>query len=471
MKSLPRKTLLLASLSCGLLPVVAQDAPAKGFTPSLTLGFEERVRNERWNNIDFNGAVADQRDHYRFRTRIWAVANLSPNLEIAAGLCNEDRKIKQPDDLTFSSAYTGDNKTHTQFNGREVFFETLYVDYKPSSQVSARVGRQNLVKGEGFILMDGTPGDGSRSGYSNAVDLAFAWSKSKLEFIAIDNPARDRFLPQINKIDRPAEANLLCEWDEQALGLYFSGKEWSGNTLDAYYILKTEKNFNLWNPTKIAYQPDRQFSTLGARVAQDFGPGLSVTGEFAYQFGSQDAGVDPRNPSATPVIAKDISAWGGYARLKKGFEASWKPSVSVGYIGLSGQDPTSSKVTAWDPVFSRFPKWSEYYAYAVGSEKGVGYLQNLSMWELEFKCSPCKAVDLRVTYYKMAAFERAAASTGSDKDRGDLYELRTDMRFSKDLKGHVVYERMLPGHFKATHDTGSFFRAELSYTFNHRFGL
>jgi len=466
-----RTALRCATLVCGLIPgsgLAAQDAAAKPFTPFVDLGFEERARNEHYNNTDSNSGGLDQRNQFRFRTRLWAVAGLTPDLELAAGLCYEARKIKQQDYLTYSNAYTGESKTHTQFNGREVFFETLYVKYKLSSQVSAKVGRQDIVRGEGFILMDGTPGDGSRSGYFNAVDLAYAWSQSKLEFIAIDDPAQDRFLPQINKIDRPAEANLLTEWDEQALGLYYSGKEWTGTTLDAYCILKAEKNFNLWNPTKVAFQPDRKFSTVGTRVAKVLGYGLTATGEFAYQFGHQDAGLDPRSQSATPVTAKNISAWGGYGRATKSFDAPWTPALAVGYIALSGQDPHSGKITAWDPVFSRFPKWSEYYAYALAPEKGVAYWQNLSMWQVEATCSPCKAVDLRATYYKMAAFE---ASTGTDKDRGNLYELRADMRFTPGFKGHVVYERMIPGNFKATNDPGYFFRAEVAYTFKHRFSL
>nr|WP_320131197.1 hypothetical protein [uncultured Holophaga sp.] len=157
--------------------------------------------------------------------------------------------------------------------------------------------------------------------------------------------------------------------------------------------------------------------------------------------------------------------------MKKTFSAPWKPSFSATYVALSGQDPTSGKITAWDPVFSRFPKWSEYYIYALPAEKGVAYWQNLSMWELEFKCSPCKVLDLRTTYYRMAALQPAATNAGSDKDRGDVYICRADVKFTPDLKGHVVYERMIPGHFNATDDPGYFMRVEVSYLFKHRFAL
>ncbi|MBP1627582.1 MAG: hypothetical protein H6Q00_2057 [Holophagaceae bacterium] len=456
MELTPRTALLCATLVCGLIPgrsLVAQDATAKPFTPFVELGFEERVRTERWNNTDFNSGntisstSSDPRTQYRFRSRLWAVADLTPDLEIAAGLCHEARKVKRVDDYSY--------------NGREVLFDTLYVDYKFTPQLTARVGRQNIVRGEGFILMDGTAGDGSRTTYFNAVDVAYAWSKSKLEFIGITNFSDDR-LPVLNEKDTPI--NRLNEWNEQAVGLYYTGKEWSGTTLDAYYILKSETH-DYRATTSASFQPDRQFSTLGARAAQELGQGWSITGEFAYQWGSQDANplaVDVRN-----LDERDISAWGGYARVKKSFEAAWKPSISAGYVALSGQDG-SNKITAWNPVFSRFPKWSEYYVYAIAPEKGVAYWQNLGMWELEVKCSPCKAVDLRATYYCMKAFE---ASTGTDKDRGDLYELRADMRFSPAFKGHVVYERMIPGNYKAANDPGYFFRAEVSYTFKHRFWL
>ena len=47
--------------------------------------------------------------------------------------------------------------------------------------------------------------------------LAYAWKKSKIELIGISNPSRDRYLPRFSDRHR-----LLTEWDDQAIGSYFT---------------------------------------------------------------------------------------------------------------------------------------------------------------------------------------------------------------------------------------------------------
>ncbi|MBI1752796.1 MAG: alginate export family protein [Acidobacteria bacterium] len=433
----------------GATPCLSQTPPSDS---KYEFGFEERVRSEDWDNIaDHNNAKADYRTHYRFRTRAWLTANLTKDLELSAGLCSENRKTTRPENF--------------RYNGREVVFDTLYLDYTFSPAFSVRVGRQNLMRGEGFVLFDGSSGDGSRTTYFNAIDATFTWSKSKLEFLVISDPKEDK-LPVVNEIKNPAEKVLLNEWDEQGLGLYYTGREIPGTSLEGYYFYKTEKK-DYRAVTSPALQPDRRIHTLGGRVVQDLQGGWTLSAEAAGQQGTQDA------RPGTLDHARDISAWGGYARTKKTFEGGWKPSVSLAYIAQSGQDRSSDKITAWDPIFSRWPKWSEFYVISVAPEKAIGYATNNSMWEAEFKCSPTKALDLRATLYKMAAMEAPAAAPGpifsNGKDRGLLWQTRADYRFSPSLKGHVLYEHFTPGSFYSGDDSGHFLRFEFSYTFKTRF--
>ena len=48
-------------------------------------------------------------------------------------------------------------------------FETLYLEHRFADGASLRVGRQDITRGDGFILTDGSPLDGSRVVYFNAV--------------------------------------------------------------------------------------------------------------------------------------------------------------------------------------------------------------------------------------------------------------------------------------------------------------
>jgi hypothetical protein len=176
-------------------------AQQSGDIPSL----EQRVRNENWNNIlDYSGSSNDQRNQIRYRTRFWLKTPLTSNIEVAVGLNQETNQI-----------------INGQNHFDEVDFETAYVQVNRlfSNRLSLRVGRQNLMRGEGFILLEGNPWDGSRTIYHNAAVLSYASKKGTLDFIGIYDPSYDRFLPRFHDQHR-----LLQEWTESALGSYYTRK-------------------------------------------------------------------------------------------------------------------------------------------------------------------------------------------------------------------------------------------------------
>lgn len=426
-----------ALLSSGIL-----NAQHTGEALKWQWGFEERVRSEDWDDIiDHDVTRMDARTHYRFRTRLWGQLQKA-GWSFAAGLNNENRETTRPGNYPY--------------NGREVFFETLNLGYRFSKEWAFTLGRQNLMRGEGFILMDGTPGDGSRSLYFNALDLVWTPRDAKLELMAIANPSKDKYLPVLNKIENPTE-NRLVEWDEKAIGLYYTQNLGQGSQGEAYYFYKSESMLE----TKPKFMRDRRFHTLGGRLLQPLGEGWSLAMEAAGQQGNiraQDA-----------EGARDIEAWGGYARLKKAFEASWNPSLSLGYIGLSGQDPRSTgQSTAWQPLFARWPKWGELYIYSQIPETRVAHWTNTAMWELEFKCKPSAKWDLRATYYKMAAYQPLAAAPGdtfsTGENRGDVWQARVDFQPIQSLKTHFLYEYLKPGNAYHGRDGGYFMRFDVSWT-------
>ncbi len=120
---------------------------------------------------------------------------------VVSRLNNETRKTIEPD-------------TPLKFD--EVIFENLYLDLALSRQVSVKAGRQNLVRGEGFLFIEGNPLDGSRTAYFNAIDVTWSPVKDlKLELLGISNPDHDIYLPRIND-----KHKSLIEWDEEAIGFY-----------------------------------------------------------------------------------------------------------------------------------------------------------------------------------------------------------------------------------------------------------
>ncbi len=421
-------------LVCALAPLAAQTDTAR----NIEFGFEQRVRNENFNNLfDFSGSADDQRVQVRWRTRAWMKAPLSRDIDFTVGVNQETNQILTPD---------------RPFRFDEAFFETAYVDFKRLfvHGLSLRVGRQDLRKGEGFLLFDGTPGDGSRTLYFNAAVLGYSWKKSKIELIGISNPRTDRYLPRVH--DR---SKALIDWNERALGAYYTGSELKDTAIEAYYFYKKETG----DPRPVAnvqHQGDRHLWTAGGRAIRKFPHGLSLTSEFASQWGEQ-------HPNRT------LASKGGYAYLKKNFGRDGRHYVLGGYIGLSGDDPaTPSKIENWDPLFSRWPKWSELLIYTQLREIAGNYWSNTGMWQAEMVYVPLKPVNVRLTYYHLAAFHPfsgAPSLYATGKTRGDLPQIRVDYTPNKYWKFHALYERMVPGNFYSARAPAYFLRFEAIFTY------
>lgn len=398
-------------------------------------GFEQRVRNENWNNImDYNDNADDEREQIRYRTRVWMKAPLGSNVDFAVALNQETNQ-----------------KMNMVNKFDEVFIESLYLDIKKLfvKGLALRVGRQNLMHGEGFMLFEGNSGDGSRSVYFNAVNLSYTHKKSTLELIGILNPSMDRMLPVVHNMRK-----RLTEWDEQALGFYYTDKNLKNTSVEAYYFYK--KEVNDYRPvTNLQFQPDRHISTMGGRVVQKLSPAWTLTGELAGQWGAQHNNVN-------------LSGWAGYGYLKRTWKHAWKPYVLGGYWGFSGDDPATKDNEGWDPIFSRWPKWSELYIYSQVREKGVAYWTNTGMFQAETGFSPHKKIDLRFTFYQMNAFHPFpgnAAMFGSGTNRGQNFQAKMDFVPYKNFKGHVLYETQAPGDFYRNQPGGYFLRFEISYLF------
>src|ERR1044072_8862754 len=149
--------MLLAGASAQQMPpstTSAKDEQAAAQSASeektLTLGADLRVRSENWSNIiDFNHANDDVRQQMRYRIRAWMHLPITRLIDFRVGVADEFYQFLQPirnlnyNEAVFDSFSLGISKLHWP-------------------ALSMRVGRQDLARGEGFVLFDGTPGDGSR---------------------------------------------------------------------------------------------------------------------------------------------------------------------------------------------------------------------------------------------------------------------------------------------------------------------
>ena len=425
---------VLAMLLVGTVAQAEDSEPAY----RLEIGGEERVRTENWENLsDFDDDLDDTRHQWRFRTRVWSNFHIGARHTFAIGLNNESRKLTTPD---------------TEFSWDEVVFETLYFESKIASATTIRVGRQNVARDDGWLVFEGGPLDGSRTGYFNALDATYEGESSKLQLLVVSDPSTDEYLPRLNDKDK-----RLIEWDELAAGLAYTNTGLAATEFQGYWYWKRESD-DFRAESDPQRQPDRDLHTLGGRFERQLPHGWSLMVDVAGQMGSQD-------PDS------DIRAWGSEASLEKTFAHATKPLLGVSWVGLSGDDPGSADNEGWDPLFARWPKWSELYLYTLAGERGVAYWTNLAMGRLRFEITPWTPLHVHASCSRLRAFEKPTgqASLYDTKTRGDLFELRADLRLNERWRGHVLGELFRPGGFYASHDDAWFLRAEIIASFAHIF--
>ena len=411
-------------------PVNAETGSERG--AKLKLDFSERFRLISWDNpITLDSSEEEGSFFTRNRTSLGLLWKPFSDLDIYFKATNEFRYYFKPEGR--------------DFNINEIFVDNLYFRLKNICDLPLTItaGRQNLFFGEGFIVVDGGPLDGSRSSWFDAfrTDISFN-DHGKLSFFYLSTPEQDNFLPIIN-----GREQLLNEYPHRGFGFYYSGK-WEKNDIELYYIKKlTDTNGD--DLTNINY------GVAGSRIKHPLTEDFSITGEIAYQYGNKDS--------------IPISAGGGYfyfqyhpfsslPRLKK---------IKFGVIYLSGDNPATRKIEGWDPVFSRWPKWSESYIYTLIRENGAAMWSNFSSLFLTLDIKPVKRGNLHTgIYYLMAPAKgcKCSLTGGNGKTRGTLLIGRFNYKLNRFLSGHIVYEHFKPGNFYFEGaESYNWFRVELMY--------
>ncbi|MDD2601041.1 MAG: alginate export family protein [Kiritimatiellae bacterium] len=321
----------------------------------LDAGGDMRARYEfkdNWMSSGKNTIGTAYEDYLRFRTRLWGEVEYQEKHKLFLRLGNEFR------DYSNSTK----NKNRNEFPD-EIYIENLYFDLKEiADRFSLRVGRQDIILGAGRLVKDGTPGDGSRSIYFDAlratVDLM---EQSTLDLIGIYNYYRDNATigngHDLYDMTYIKSGSPYSKMDEMALVAYFSYNEIEDFPMEFYYIWKQETRFY----DKTTRYPGRNFHTLGTRLNPHFTEKFSGELESAVQSGEVD--------SQGKMQEREIMAWMTYTALTYSEkELSGKPQGSLALLYLSGDEDSYYKTTdgstdhGWNPVFNRSSWFSEICA-------------------------------------------------------------------------------------------------------------
>lgn len=431
-----KQTLLLTILgfciSFGTLLKAQQTEEQQKFKFS----FSERIRLTTLGNAITLDKNTDTWTFSRWRTYIGVDYAPLENLHFSMQLGNESR-------VWFSPA----NK-HTNFD--EVFVNQLYVDWKNVGAIplDLKIGRQNIMLDEGFVCFDGQPLTGSRSAYFNAVrgDFHIDANQTLTAFLSY-NPKTDNLLPIINEL-KPSQ--LLEEQSNRGVGLYYQA-EWEFlKKLSVYY-------FHKGTVANEKHSLALKRNTLGGRALVPFSSQWQCVAEGAYQFGKTGE--------------ETHSAYGGYLRFEYTLQnIPFAQRLSLGSFYLSGDDPETSKTEGWEPLWGRFPKWSESYIYTLIVEnKGkVAYWSNMASLHAEIKGEISEKILFDAAYHHLWAVEdnKTEFCSGEGKQRGDLLICRIAYKIDTKWSGHLLWENFSPGNFYSSSADGyNWVRFELMYKF------
>jgi hypothetical protein len=460
--------------SAPAMTAVDQEAPAESEVGGGILNrVEEAKQPAPW--LKFNGdirlreifapnLVLDQEDRHfqRFRFRLGATVTPVENIDINARAVWEPRHYCEPD----RRAQVREGEYIDEWTLNEVIIDKLNVHWKNIGglPLAIKAGRQDLIFGNGWLVLDGTPLDGSRTIFFDAV-------RATLELKDIDTTVDLVYIDQHADSDRWFEPfgdedfhNI--EQDEKGAILYVTNKSIENTQIDGYFIYKKDQPDIGTEPGDVRaghlapWQTGThgEIYTYGARVLGNVGENWKYRGEFAQQFGHKSGAA--------------LCAWGVNTRLEYHFNDEHKNSLHAGYEFLSGDDPdTDGKNEQFDPLWGRWPQWSELLAYGVALENRPGEFTNLHRLNMGWNCVPMEKLTFRADYNLLFTDEKAAYGTRGatfNPDscfRGQLWTAVLGYKFNEHINGHLVGELFCPGDWYGDdrNDAAALLRYELTF--------
>ncbi len=455
-------------------------------TPWLHMGLDERLRieaGENWQTLDpdHNKGTDDRWMYERYRTRWWTKWTLDENVSFNTRLVWEFRTWQQPEAKTqFTNPPGGGANPHvTNWNVDEALFDWFNVNIRNLGglPLTATVGRQDIIFGVGWLVLDASPLDGSRTiGLFDAARFTYDWSDmaTKVDVIYANNaPESDRWLKPINDQDRG-----LMEDKEQAGIVYLTNTSFKPIQLEGFFIYKQDKpldhtltNFPfIWSEKGDLY-------TFGAAVAGTQGDHWKYRAEGAVQTGNR-AGDEPRPGSPLAVVdlgpRHDVLAFGTLDTLEYQFKDPHDNATHLTYEYASGDDPDTDRIERFDLLWGRWPRWSELLIYTWANETRVADTTNLHRLNIGHRIQINRQWQLTGDYHALWADENTGAVipsrlhvSGSEKFRGHLLTSWLRYKFSDQLYGHFLAEYFFPGdYYVSPSDTNAYFlRVNVEYIF------
>jgi hypothetical protein len=446
--------------------------------PWLSMGLDLRFRAVSGENIySLNDAERNHEIEYeRYRFRWWTKTILSDDISFNTRLTWEFRTWDEPE---YKAANTlkpfGEGNNLREFNPDEALFDWFNLSMRNIAglPLTATIGRQDIIFGVGWLVLDATPLDGSRTLYFDAARFTYDWAdaKTKIDLIYIDQSAKsDRFLKPINDQDR-----AVTEQEERGAILYVTNKSLEKTQLEGFFIYKNDNPIDgpVTNVPPSVMPPSSEIWSKRASI-YTFGGAISGTPAENWRYRAEGALQTGRKDNAAGV-SQDIHAYGALTNLEYLFKDEHNCSAHIGYEYASGDDPGSEGSNQeFDLLWGEWPRYSELLIYTATYETQPAALTNLHRANVGLKFDLNKQWTFTADYHALWAADNTGAAippgialSDDHKFRGSLYTAWARYKFSDQLYGHIMGEIFAPDNYYVapSDDSAYFLRFNLEYVF------
>jgi len=430
-----RVSALLSALAAAAFAVSAH---------ALDISASERIRLEAFDDIPYPSAETPvarggYNNYWRFRTLVAAEQAFGEHVLFRARACSELRAYQ--------------NGTAANEWPDELVFDLLQLDLRDLLSDGDRVvlGRQELGR-LGVLFCDGTPLDGSRSGYVTGASLSSPlpgpW---KVDAFAIHDPEEDELaIGHEHRALRGygAAANPM---EDAGAGLFLSFGT-NGFAVTPYAVWKHE---SAWTRTDGSRVPNEDIWTAGLRLEGACGP-FSGDLDGAWQ--------------AAPTSDTDRRAAMALANARFAPEDVFlSPFFALHAVYFSGDRASTARDEGFNVLWGRGAWLSDLMIFAYDLD-GAGNWRNLLYASAEAGIRPAKGHSLSLSAGPMRAPE-ADSPTGSH-DRGWLFQTRWSAPVWHAAEGgrgavdaSVLGEMLLPGDYYPSDETAYFLRFQLTLSY------
>ncbi|MCK4244187.1 MAG: alginate export family protein [Candidatus Omnitrophica bacterium] len=410
--------------------LVGITVPAFAAVENVKVGGDISIYGVYRKNFDFtkDTVAKDSTRWLMTTTRVYVSSKLTENVEAVIRLINErdwaDNTGATNDQIELDLAY---------IKLSDIFVPGL----------SATLGRQEIILGEGFIIGDLDPDDSGLA--AGDLSSALATDALRLDYEVATIPLTlTGFAAKINEnfvtptigigVDMSSLPPTITVgndvYDQDLYGVNANYQVPIAEAEVEGYFVDLKNSNPTKNTTNVLAVP-----TFGLRAAHNIAtiPGLSWKGEFAMQWGKNN--VVP----AAVGTNEDNKGYAGYGGIEYAFQdIAWEPTLGFVYYHFSGDDDaTDSTNNAWNPLF---PDAAGDRIGAIVDATGLvnnwGQQSNMQVIKLSGSIQPTEKISLDLTFFNDQLVKTAA---GEKKELGNEIDLNLGYAYSEDVEFGLTF--------------------------------